>query len=51
MGNHIGYLWAVATIVWGGTMFYVISMYRKQVRVQKELEGLHRTLEEELRRK
>jgi CcmD family protein len=51
MLQHIGYLWAAAVIVWGGTMAYMLSMYRRQVRLQKELDALNQTLQAELQQK
>ncbi len=44
MLQQIGYLWAVTAVVWLGTAFYVITLVRRQQRLQKELQQLEKTL-------
>jgi CcmD family protein len=38
--QHLGYLWAVTLIVWVSTLVYVMSILRRQARMDRELEAL-----------
>ena len=44
--NQLGYLWAVAGVVWLGTLVYVMTILRRQSRLAKELTALERRLAE-----
>jgi len=48
MSHDMRFLWAVTAVVWLGTLFYVWSLIRRQNRLQRELDGLERTLKERL---
>ncbi|MCL6515804.1 CcmD family protein [Alicyclobacillus sp.] len=38
--QHLGYLWAACTVVWGGTLVYVGYLVRHQRRLEAELDRL-----------
>lgn len=42
--QHLGYLWAVSAVVWGGTLIYVFTLLRRQNQLQAELERLKRAV-------
>ncbi|MCL6600133.1 MAG: CcmD family protein [Alicyclobacillus macrosporangiidus] len=44
--QHLGYLWAVSAVVWGGTLIYVFTLLRRQNRLQAELERLKKAVED-----
>ncbi|CAM3792492.1 CcmD family protein [Alicyclobacillus pomorum] len=46
MVQHLGYLWAVTLIVWVGTLAYVMSILRRQARIQRELEAMQSRLDD-----
>lgn len=44
MTGQLGFLWAVAAVVWFGILFYVVSLIRRQNRMHKELSYVERSL-------
>jgi CcmD family protein len=46
MAGQMGYLWAVTAVVWLGILGYVISLMRRQGRMQKELDFIEHSLSE-----
>lgn len=45
MNGQLGYLWAAVTVVWLGTFLYIVSIWRRQQRLQRELEGLRKQVD------
>lgn len=45
MANEMGFLWAVAAVVWVATFVYVAGLMRRQGRVQKQLEQLEKQIQ------
>lgn len=46
MLNEMGYLWAVAAVVWLATFAYVAGVMRRQSRVEKQLAQLEKSLQQ-----
>ncbi|QQE76935.1 CcmD family protein [Alicyclobacillus sp. SO9] len=46
MTGQLGFLWAVAAVVWFGILFYVVSLIRRQNRMTKELLSVERSLKD-----
>ncbi|MCL6637965.1 MAG: CcmD family protein [Alicyclobacillus sp.] len=44
--QHLGYLWAAAAVVWGGTLLYTLSLVKRQARLEAELHALRQSLAE-----
>lgn len=44
--NQMGYLWAVTAVVWIGTLLYIVSLVRRQQRLQRELDQMEKMVAE-----
>lgn len=48
MSDKMGFLWAVTTVVWVGTVVLMVMLVGRQTRLQKELKALEQTLQDTL---
>lgn len=46
MLQQMGYLWAVAAVVWLGILYYVAMLVRRQSKLTKEIEQVTLMLQE-----
>jgi len=46
MLHELGYLWAVTAVVWLGTLAYIVVLLRRQNQLQRDLDGLQRSIED-----
>jgi CcmD family protein len=44
--QQMGFLWAVAAVVWVGILYYVVMLLRRQTRLTKEVEQVSLLLQE-----
>lgn len=44
MLSQIGYLWAVTAVVWLGTALYIVTLMRRQYKLQQELQQVEKAL-------
>lgn len=44
--QSLSYLWVATLVVWIGTIVYLMAIIRKQNRLDKEIQGLQKMLDE-----
>ncbi|WP_083486506.1 CcmD family protein [Alicyclobacillus ferrooxydans] len=42
--QQLGYLWGVTAVVWLGTALYIVSLMRRQHKLQQELQQVEKSL-------